>query len=282
MLAVALGLGSALCWGLADFVAGLQSRVQHVLAVLAISQLAGTIGLLILVLIVGGSFPSGGAAAWTITGAVAGILGLFAFYAALASGTMSIVAPISATGAAIPVAAGVALGERPSVVQWLGLAVAMAGVIASSREPAHGDAGRAATHRRAVGLALLAAIGIGLFLLGLDRATETADPLPATLLGRVCSTTLVLVLLVAIRPPLPRAPGTIGLILLAGVLDAGANALYALATVEGLLSVVSVLGSLYPAVTVVLARLVLAEKIAWWQQAGVGATLAGVGLIAAG
>jgi drug/metabolite transporter (DMT)-like permease len=92
----------------------------------------------------------------------------------------------------------------------------------------------------------------------------------------------VALVLLAIRPPLPRAGGAIGLILLAGLLDAGANALYALATVEGLLSVVSVLGSLYPAVTVVLARVVLAERVAWWQQAGVIATLAGVGLVAAG
>ncbi len=116
-------------------------------------------------------------------------------------------------------------------------------------------------------------------LLGAALASSSAM---LQLQAAVGSITLVLVLRVAIRPPLPRAPGTIGLILLAGVLDAGANALYALATVEGLLSVVSVLGSLYPAVTVVLARLVLAERIAWWQQAGVGATLAGVGLIAAG
>jgi len=282
MLAVALGLGSALCWGVADFIAGLQSRVQHVLAVLAISQIAGTLALLVLVMAVGGEFPTGGAVAWTVTGALAGILGLLAFYAALAAGTMSIVAPISATGAAIPVTVGVALGERPGALQWVGLAVAMGGVIAAAREPAHDDLARAETHRRAIALALLAAVGIGMFLLGLDRATESADPLPATLLGRGCASALVVSLLLAIRPPLPRAGGTLALIVLAGVLDAGANALYALATVEGLLSVVSVLGSLYPAVTVVLARLVLAERIAWWQQAGVGATLVGVGLIAAG
>jgi drug/metabolite transporter (DMT)-like permease len=253
-----------------------------VVAVLALSQVAGTSALAVLVLLTGGSVPGGGAAAWVIGGSLGGLLALLAFYSALASGTMSLVAPISATGAVLPVAVGVALGERPSVTQWIGLALAMAGIVAASREPAHGDADRAATHRRSVILALIAAVGFGMFLLGIDRATETADPLPATLLGRACSTTLAVVIVATLRPAIPRGGGALGTIVAAGLLDATANALYALATTEGLLSVVSVLGSLYPAVTVILARFVLAERIAWWQSAGVLTTLGGVGLIAAG
>ena len=282
MLAIALGLGSALSWGLGDFVAGLQSRRHHVLAVLAVSQLAGTLGLLALVLVVGGDFPDPGAALWAIAGAIGGILALFALYSALATGTMSLVAPISATGAALPVGVGVALGERPGALQWVGLALAMAGIVAASREPAHEDNERAASHRRAVVLALFAALGFGLFFLGLDRATADADPLPTTLVGRLASVSLALLVLAVSRPPVPRAGAAIGFIVLAGLFDAGANALYALATKEGLLSVVSVLGSLYPAVTVVLARLVLRERIAWWQGVGVVVTLGGVGLVAAG
>jgi drug/metabolite transporter (DMT)-like permease len=282
MLAIALGLGSALSWGLGDFIAGLQSRRHHVLAVLAVSQVAGTAALGLLVVATGGELPGGTAALWAIGASVGGMLALLAFYSALATGTMSLVAPISASGAALPVAVGVSLGERPSAVQWAGVALAMAGVVAAAREPPHGDEERAASHRRAVALALFAAVGFGAFFLGIDRATQTADPLPATLVGRMCSVTLALASVVAMRPALPRARAAIGLILLAGLLDAGANALYALATTEGLLSVVSVLGSLYPAVTVILARLVLAERIAWWQSVGIGATLAGVGLIAAG
>ena len=282
MLAIALGLGSALSWGLGDFIAGLQSRRHHVLAVLAVSQLAGTTGLALLVLATGGEFPDRAATLWAIGGSLGGILALLAFYSALATGTMSLVAPISATGAALPVAVGVALGERPGPVQWAGLVLAMAGIVAASREPAHEDVGRTESHRRSVALALLAAVGFGVFFLGIDRATETADALPCTLVGRMASVSLALVIVAIARPAVPRGAAAIGPIVLAGLLDAGANALYALATTEGLLSVVSVLGSLYPAVTVILARLVLAERIAWWQTTGVGATLGGVALIAAG
>src|SRR4051812_42787984 len=174
MLAVVLGLGAALSWGAGDFLAGLQSRRHQVLAVLVASQAAGTATLAVLVALTGGELPWGAAAAWAAGGSLGGIVALLAFYSALASGTMSLVAPISATGALLPVAVGVALGERPSPVQWAGLSLAMVGIVAAAREPAHGDEQRAATHRRSIVLALVAAVGFGVFLLGIDRATETA------------------------------------------------------------------------------------------------------------
>jgi drug/metabolite transporter (DMT)-like permease len=279
VLAVALGLASALSWGLADFLAGLQSRRHPVLTVLAFSQLAGTVALGLLVVALGRELPSGSALAWAVSASVGGNLALLAFYRALAAGTMSIVAPVSASGAALPVVVGIASGERPSGVQAVGLLAALVGIVLAAREEAHPDA--APPNRTALGLALLAAVGFGYFLLGLEQATRTADPLGAALAGRLGTVTVVLTALALLRPALPGPENLVPLVVV-GLLDVGANALYALATVEGLLSVVSVLGSLYPAITVVLAHLVLGERVAPLQRAGVATVLGGVVLIAAG
>jgi drug/metabolite transporter (DMT)-like permease len=206
------------------------------------------------------------------------------FYRALAIGTMSVVAPISATAAAVPVLVGLIEGERPSTLQIAGMAIALAGVILASREPVEEGAapgGRDPNHA-AIGLALVAAAGFGTFFVGIDKASETAE-VPWVILVQRCSSLVLLVIAtLAVRPTLPRDARSIVLLGMIGVLDLGANGLYALATTHGLLSVVSVLGSLYPAVTVVLARFVLAERIARVQEVGVVLALAGVVAISAG
>jgi drug/metabolite transporter (DMT)-like permease len=205
---------------------------------------------------------------------------LGAFYRALAIGTMSVVAPISATAAAVPVLVGLIEGERPSTLQIAGMAIALAGVILASREPV--EEGAAPPNRAAIGLALVAAVGFGTFFVGIDKASETAE-VPWVILVQRCSSLVLLVAAtLAVRPTLPRDAPSIALLGMIGVLDLGANGLYALATTHGLLSVVSVLGSLYPAVTVVLARFVLAERIARVQEVGVVLALAGVIAISAG
>ena len=186
---------------------------------------------------------------------------------------MSVVAPISATAAAVPVLVGLVEGERPSTLQVAGMAAALAGVILASREPV--EEGGPPPNRAAIGLALVAAAGFGTFFVALDRASAQADVSWVIVVSRSCSLILLVLAALAARPGLPR-DGT------SGVLDLGANGLYALATREGLLSVVSVLGSLYPAVTVVLARVVLAERVARVQEAGVVLALAGVVAISAG
>jgi len=285
VLAVALGLGSSLCWGLADFFGGLQSRKRAMLAVLLVSQAAALVLLLPFALALAGEGPSAAAVGWAALGGSAGVVALGAFYRGLAIGTMSVVAPISATGAGVPVLVGLAEGERPGVLQVAGMAAALAGVILASREsePAedagaeHRDAGRAA-----VGLALVAAFGFGTFFVGVDRASATAEVPWVIVVSRSCSLVLVLMAALAARPALPRDRGSLGALAMVGVLDLGANGLFALATTEGLLSVVAVLGSLYPAVTVVLARLVLAERVSRLQEVGVALTLAGVVAISAG
>jgi drug/metabolite transporter (DMT)-like permease len=229
---------------------------------------------------VGDELPSGGSVAWAALGGSAGIVALTAFYRALAIGTMSVVAPISATAAAVPVLVGLAEGERPSGLQVAGMAIALAGVILASREPV--EEGAPPANRAAIGLALVAAAGFGTFFVGLDRASEGADVPWVIVVSRGCSLALLLVAALVARPSLPRDGASLALLAMIGLLDLGANGLYALATQEGLLSVVSVLGSLYPAVTVVLARVVLAERVARVQEVGVVLALAGVVAISAG
>jgi drug/metabolite transporter (DMT)-like permease len=285
VLAVALGLGSSLCWGLADFFGGLQSRKRAMLAVLLVSQGVALLLLLPFALALADEGPSAAAVGWAALGGSAGVVALGAFYRGLAIGTMSVVAPISATGAAVPVLVGLAEGERPGVLQVAGMVAALAGVILASRESeptedmgvAHRRAGRAA-----VGLALVAAAGFGTFFVGVDRASATAEVPWVIVISRSCSLVLVLVAALVARPDLPRDAVSFGALAMVGVLDLGANGLFAVATTKGLLSVVAVLGSLYPAVTVVLARLVLAERVSRLQEVGIGLTLAGVVAISAG
>jgi drug/metabolite transporter (DMT)-like permease len=285
VLAVALGLGSSLCWGLADFFGGLQSRKRAMLAVLLVSQAVALALLLPVAFALADEGPSASAVGWAALGGSAGVIALGAFYRGLAIGTMSVVAPISATGAAVPVLVGLAEGERPGILQVAGMVAALAGVILASREsePAEDEgAEHRAAGRAAVGLALVAAAGFGTFFVGVDRASATAEVPWVIVISRSCSLVLVLIAALVARPALPRDPVSFGALAMVGVLDLGANGLFALATTEGLLSVVAVLGSLYPAVTVVLARFVLAERVSRLQEVGIGLTLIGVVAISAG
>ena len=280
MLAVVLGLSSSLCWGLADFFGGLQSRRRAALAVLLVSQGVALALLVPFAFALGAELPSATAAGWAALAGSAGIVALASFYRALAIGTMSVVAPISATAAAVPVLVGLAEGERPSWLQVAGMAIALAGVILASREPIEEDG--APVNRTAIGLALVAAVGFGTFFVGLDRASEDADVSWVIVVSRGCSLVLLVIAALAVRPALPRDGASLATLAMIGLLDLGANGFYALATQEGLLSVVAVLGSLYPAVTVVLARVVLAERVSRVQEVGVALALAGVVAISAG
>jgi drug/metabolite transporter (DMT)-like permease len=230
--------------------------------------------------VVADELPSWSAVGWAALAGSAGIVALGAFYRALAIGTMSVVAPISATAAAVPVLVGLAEGERPGGLQIAGMAAALAGVILASREPF--EEGCPPANRAAIGLALVAAAGFGTFFVGIDRASATAEVPWVIVVQRCCSVSLLLIATLVVRPSLPRDGASLLVLAAVGLLDLGANGLYALATTHGLLSVVSVLGSLYPAVTVVLARFVLAERIAHMQEVGVVLALAGVIAISAG
>lgn len=274
---MALGLGCSLSWGVGDFLGGLQSRRHPLLAVLVVSNLTGVVAVAAAVVAAGAAVPAVADLLPAVAAGTAGVLALGAFYRALAIGTMSIVAPISATGVAVPVAVGLAGGEAPGALQVAGMAAAVVGVGLASRE-AGGEGG----HRGSgVGLALLAALGFGAFFVGMDAAAE-AGVLWAVLTSKSSALVLLGALILALgrRPGVPaRAlPGLAAV----GLFDVAANGLFALASRQGLLSLTAVLSSLYPVVTVLLARAVLAERVRRVQEAGIALALGGVVLIAAG
>jgi len=279
VLAVALGLASSLCWGISDFVGGLKSRSLELLSVLLLSQLTGVVLVALLVVLRGRPPPPAGDLALGALSGVSGVLGLAAFYRGLATGAMAVVAPIAASGAVIPVAAGLLEGERPSATQAAGVALAIAGVATVSRET--GEAGRPARLAAGVGLALAAAVGIGGFFVALDHASGRDLPW-ALLAARAASVGGLGLAVIALRPRLAVARADAVALALVGALDVTANGLFAAAANEGLVSLAAVLSSLYPVVTIVLARLVLAERVRRSQGGGIAAVLVGVALISAG
>lgn len=278
MFALALALGSSLCWGMSDFLGGVQSRRLPLLPVMVTSQTAGLIGMLVLVAVSGEGPPHFTKLLPAIGAGSGGIIALTAFYRALSIGTMSIVAPISATGAIVPVVVGIAEGERPAALQFAGIAAAMIGVVLASREQ---DLDKRAINRTSVLLALVAAVGFGSFFVGLR--TSARVNLPWALVASRAAGVVLLAGAAAIkRPEAIREPRTLLVLCIVGVLDLSANGLYALATRHGLLAVVAVAASLYPLATVILARVVLGERVRRVQEIGIVAALAGVILIAAG
>jgi drug/metabolite transporter (DMT)-like permease len=276
MAAIALALGASLTWGFADFFGPLKGRTLGALRVLVYVQLGGLVAIAVIVA-VRGKGPAGAAALLAIPAAISGTLGLYAYYRGMAVGAMSIVAPIAGISAVVPVAFGIATGDRPSAWQLLGIACALGGVFLASREP-----GRTGPRVAAgVGLALLAAIGFGGYFPPMHAAGD-ADFWWASLIFRMTSTSVILLAVAIRRPSLAIAPVQAPLLALIGVGDMLGNLLFAAASNSGLVSITSVLASLYPIITVILARIVLRERVARAQEAGVVLTLAGVALISAG
>jgi uncharacterized membrane protein len=275
MRSIALALSASLTWGFADFFGPLKARTLGALRVLVYVQVGGLV-VIALVVAVRGKGPADVAVLLAIPAAASGTLGLYAYYRGVAVGAMSIVAPIAGISAAVPVVVGIVSGDRPSLTQWLGIAAALGGVFLASREPGRG--GKVAA---GAGLALLAALGFGGFFPPM-HAAGNADFWWAVLIFRVTSTFIILAAVAIRRPPLAVAPMQVPLLALIGIGDMLGNLLFAAASTSGLVSITSVLASVYPIVTVVLARLVLKERVARSQEAGIALTLAGVALISAG
>jgi drug/metabolite transporter (DMT)-like permease len=275
MRSIVLALGASLTWGLADFFGPLKGRTLGALRVLFYVQLGGLVAIA-LVVAIRGKGPADLGALFAIPAAISGTLGLYAYYRGMAVGAMSIVAPIAGISAAVPVVVGIASGDRPELWQWLGIAAALGGVFLASREPGRG--GRVAA---GVGLALLAAIGFGGYFPAM-HAAGNADFWWASLIFRMTSASVILAAVATRRPSLRVEPVQVPLLALIGIGDMLGNLLFAAASTSGLVSITSVLASLYPIVTVVLARLVLKERVARSQEAGIALTLAGVALISAG
>ena len=280
MLAIGLALGAAASWGVADFLGGVFSKRIAVPWVLLVVQGSGLVVILAVTVAAGEPFFSDAGDALTAAAAgVSGVVALGCFYRALAIGTMSIVAPISATGLTLPVVVGLATGDTPSTVVLVGLAITAGGVIAASREHHH-DAEAARAGRTAIALALVAAVGFGGFFALTDPPSD-ASVLWTLVLVRAAAVPLVAAVAVGSRAA-PPGPADASKLALIGTFDLSAVAMISVANTEGDLEVVSVLGSMYPIATVTLASIVLGERLARTQAAGVAAALGGVALVIAG
>jgi drug/metabolite transporter (DMT)-like permease len=275
-VAAVLALFSSLTWGSADFIAGVASRTRSVWAVVAGSQLIGLVAVLIAATAAGEWGADIGWLPWGLFGGLAGTIGLICFYTALATGTMGVVSPIASMGVVVPVVVGFASGDSPSEVQLAGIALALVGVVAASGPELSGDTGR-----RPVLMAAVAGVMFGLVFIGIDRGSAASPVM--TLVGmRLASSCGLLAAAAILRTTAGLRAADLPILAVVGLGDLGANFMFAVATTRGLVSLVSVLGALYPVVTVLLARLVLAERMRPIQTMGVAIALTGVALISAG
>ncbi|MEO7981204.1 MAG: DMT family transporter [Sporichthyaceae bacterium] len=281
-MAALLALVSSLWWGSADFLGGTLSRRRRATVVVGVSQSAGLLLALALAAAVGAFGDDRGYLPWALLSGVAGVVGLVCFYAALAAGTMGVVSPIAALGVVVPVVVGLAGGDRPDPAQLVGIVVAVVGVVLASGPELSGRAGA-----RPVLLAGVAAVGFGVALLAIAKGSASSTYMTLVTMRATSVTLLGVALVIALARGLDRAdvtipPPELGLIALVGVGDLGANLTFGLASRRADIAVVAVLGSLYPVVTVLLARVFHHERLGRLQTAGVALALAGVALIAAG
>ncbi|MFB4300313.1 EamA family transporter [Actinomadura sp. NTSP31] len=293
-MVTALALVTALAFGVADFLGGAVSRRSTALKTLVLSAPMGLLVVAGAAVVVGG-VPAPTSLMWGFLGGLCGGVGLITFYRALARGPMNVVAPVSALASAVlPVGVGVLRGERLDETAVLGVLLCLVAIALVSMEKGEEaePSGGASPLRRPLDsgplMALVSGTCFGVFFILLKAAGDGAGlwPIAAARVGTL--TVVFTALLIAVRfrggDRGPRVTGKalIGLALLSGVLDSGANALYYLAVQDGLLSLVTVLTSLYPAITVLLARIAYSERLRAVQRVGMGVAVAGVALVTVG
>lgn len=269
-----LALASSLVWGTSDFFAGLASRRHPAVAVVGWTQ---GLALVVISLVVATQLDTvtwTGWPVWSVAAGLTGMTGLVCFYSALSSGTMGVVAPIASLGVVVPVVLGVASGDSPSPWAWAGMLVAIVGVTLASGPELSGD-----VSPRPVVLAAVAAVGFGLALFCLDRGARESTLL--TLWGmRMTSVTILVVVALVFRTAGGVQARETPALLAIGCGDLVANGLFAYASSRGEVSIASVLGSLYPVVTIVWARLLLDERLRRVQQVGVALAVGGAAITA--
>ncbi|MEV5610015.1 DMT family transporter [Streptomyces sp. NPDC052225] len=282
-------LATSLLWGLADFGGGLLTRRVPALTVVVVSQSVATVVLGAIVVATGG-WSEAGPQLWFAVGAgVVGPVAMLAFYKALALGPMGVVSPLGSLGVAVPVGVGLVLGERPGLLQFAGILVAVAGVVLAGGPQLRG----APVQRQAVLLTLLAAFGFGAVMALIAEASTTLTGLfLALFVQRVTNVAAGgAALFVSAKrggPVLPEQGGwsaiRAGLPALAfvGLADVAANGTYSLAAQRGPVTVAAVLASLYPVITALAARGILHERLRGVQAAGAGLALVGTVLLATG
>jgi drug/metabolite transporter (DMT)-like permease len=280
MSAIALALVSALAWGVADFVGGLQTKRVAVTVVLLVA-FGLEVGTFLLVVLASGDPWPGLDVLWpALAGGAAGTISAACLFSGLAIGTMSVVAPISGLSAGLPVVVGVATGDALSALQPVGMVAATGGAILASRER-HEDEIRAGDARLGVLLGLGAALGLGCYYVGTDAAAD-ASVWWSLLASRTVSLALIAPAVFARRPAVPSTVPAFVPLAMIGALDLVASTSFVVSSTVGLLSVVSVIAALYPLVTVLLAMALLRERIRPIQSVGVALAFAGVGLMTAG
>ncbi len=276
-LALVLALGSAIVWGAADFSGGTLTKRLPAFGVTVVSQAAGLVVLAAVAAVhgaVGGrSFVLG------VLAGIGGGAGLAAFYRALSLGTMSVVSPVVACGAVLPFAISIATGERPTVLALAGAVAALGGAVLASVEERRAEAPERA---RAIALAVVAAVALGLFVYFLGLGSRQGDALSTLLGARIGSLALLTLAATARRAPMGVPRRWLLPVAAVGLADVTANVLFAFAAGHSLLALVSVLGSLYPVVTVLLAHVLLGERLTRTQKVGITVALAGVAAIASG
>ena len=282
-MAVILGLCAALTYGGSDFLGGLVTRRTDVFGVVVWSQATGSSLLLLVLPFVASPAPTSDTFVWGVLAGISGCAGVTFFYRALALGKMSVIAPITAVEAAsVPVVFGLVTGERPPLIAGIGVVLALGAVgLVSAAPDREGVKLRARADLSESGLfhALGAGLGFGFFFIFLKEAGGEAGLWPIVI-ARAASLLLALMLAFGMRRAIRPAAGTWPTIVAAGVLDVAANMFFLAASREGLLSIVAVLTSLYPASTMVLARTFLGERLARPQLAGLGLAVVGVVFIA--
>lgn len=275
---VLLGLLASLLWGTADFLGGTASRRLRVSSVVGVSQLVALVGLVPVALLTGALDEPRD---YVLPGVAAGLIGplaLAAFYRALSLGTMGVVAPVAALGVVVPVVVGLVGGESPGALQLAGIAAAVVGVVLASGPELKGGSGRSLV------LASLAAVGFGAIFLLLAEGSQSGSlgAVVMTLLTMRLTTVLLLAVLALRAGRSDVRAADLPVLAVIGMFDVGANAAFALASQSDLISVTAVLASLYPVVTVLLARQLQGERLVGPQLPGVVLALVGVLLLAGG
>jgi drug/metabolite transporter (DMT)-like permease len=275
-LAIAYGLASAASWGTGDFSGGLAAKRTSVYSVIILSQLVGGIFLITLAVLIKESLPAPEGLFLGSAAGLCGVFGLVALYRGLARGQMGLVAPVAAVVTAIlPIIAGILNEGLPSALQLLGFGLALVAVWFLA------GLGRGASRQwRVLGLPVAAGIGFGVFFILINQVSDEAILWPLAA-ARVASVLALSIFIIGRqRGGLPTSRGQFLVIALAGIFDSGGNAFFALATRAGRLDIAAVLGSLYPAATVLLAWLILKERLGRQQWLGILMALAALAFIA--
>ena len=281
-IATFFALAAAFGYGLGDFIAGMLSRRLHYAVVAVVSGIAALLTTVVALGWLPSALPTQSAFAWGAASGIGTALGTLALFRGLGRGRMGIVAPVSGvTAAAIPVVVGVVIGDRPGLIAWVGVALAVLAIwLVSAEDDAESDADgpRLAT---SVSDGFLAGVGFAILFIGLNFAGDGSGLWPV-LASELAALVVFATAFLAALPTIDRsrpAPRDLGMSGLVGVIGAGSTIAYFLATTAGLLSIVTVLASLYPAVTVVLAIIVAHESVGRRQSLGLALACVAIAMI---